>query len=64
MFAAGSAAAVADAEQTLRPIDTAWDGIGGVLWAPWTWVLIVLGIRGLYRLVAGRRPPAGRPTDG
>lgn len=62
VFAAGSAAAVTDADQTARPIDTAWDGIGGVLWAPWTWVLVVLGIRGLHRLVAGR-PPAG-PADG
>lgn len=29
------------------------DGVGGVLWAPWTWVLLVLGVRALVR--AGRR---------
>lgn len=39
-------------ERTAAPIGTAWDGIGGVLWAPWAWVLVALGIHGLCRLLA------------
>jgi len=43
-------------------MNTAWDGIGGVLWGPWTWALIGLGVHGLYRLASGsvakRRIPA------
>ncbi|MFC5728614.1 MULTISPECIES: hypothetical protein [Nocardioides] len=29
-------------------MNSVWDGVGGVLWAPWTWALVALGIRGLY----------------
>lgn len=55
VLAADSAAASARAEPVTSPINTAWDGIGGVLWAPWTWVLVALGIHGLYRLTYGGR---------
>lgn len=50
LLAVNSAAAAADAEPS-SSINTAWDGIGGVLWAPWTWALIALGVHGLYRIV-------------
>lgn len=50
LLAVGSAARSRTAEQGLLPVDTVWDGIGGVLWAPWTWALVVLGLRGLLRL--------------
>ncbi len=59
LLAAGSAAASAQAEQVHQPTDTAWDGVGGVVWAPWTWALVVLGVRGLYRLASGRRIEPG-----
>ena len=49
LLALGSAASGAGAEQDDRPIDTVWDGVGGVLWAPWTWVLVVLGLRAVVR---------------
>lgn len=55
VLAANSAAASARAEPDTSPINTAWDGIGGVLWAPWTWVLVALGVHGLYRLMYGGR---------
>ena len=51
MLAVGSAAASARAEPASLPLNTAWDGIGGVLWAPWTWALIGLGLHGLVRMV-------------
>lgn len=55
LLAANSAAASAQAEPVSSPINTVWDGIGGVLWAPWTWALVALGIHGLYRLTYGDR---------
>lgn len=54
LLAARSVEASTHAAQNSSPINTAWDGIGGVLGAPWTWALVALGIHGLYRLVAGR----------
>lgn len=50
LLAANSIAASVQAEPVSAPMNTVWDGIGGVLWAPWTWALIALGIHGLYRL--------------
>lgn len=39
---------------------TYWDGVGGVVWAPWTWVLVILGVAGTVRLL--RHPTApGEP---
>lgn len=61
ILAVNSAVASAQAEPVSSPINTAWDGIGGVLWAPWTWALVALGIHGLYRLTQrGRTPPGTR----
>ncbi len=66
LLALSSAAASADAEPVPSPTNTAWDGVGGVLWAPWTWALIALGVHGLYKAVrgasAGARstPPSSR----
>jgi len=57
LLAVRSAAASGQAEQVSSPINTAWDGVGGVVWAPWTWVLVAFGIHGLYKLT-GRRPTA------
>lgn len=64
LLAADSVASIDDAEPG-PGINTALDGIGGVLWAPWTWVLVVLGLRGLW--VLGRRafragPRRSRPA--
>jgi hypothetical protein len=50
LLAARSAAASDQTDAVPDPINTAWDGIGGVLWAPWTWLLVGLGIQGLYRM--------------
>ena len=50
LLAVNSIAASVHAEPVPSPMNTAWDGIGGVLWAPWTWALVALGIHGLYRL--------------
>jgi hypothetical protein len=50
LLAVHSMAASARAEPVSAPISTVWDGIGGVLWAPWTWALVALGLHGLYRL--------------
>ena len=54
LLAANSAAAAVRAEPVSSPINTGWDGIGGVLWGPWTWALIALGVHGLYRLAFAR----------
>ena len=56
LLAAGSLAASTRAEQSASPVSTGWDGIGAVMWAPWTWVLVALGVQGLYRLVQTSRP--------
>jgi hypothetical protein len=61
LLAVGSLAAATHAEQSASPISTGWDGIGAVMWGPWTWVLVALGIHGLYRLAqAGRTNRASR----
>ena len=52
VMSARSAEVSMQEEQSAAPMDTVWDGIGGVLWAPWAWVLVALGIQGLYRLSA------------
>lgn len=74
LLAVQSATASARAEPVSAPINTAWDGIGGVLWAPWTWALVALGLHGLYRRAYGctakpnrrrrRRANAGSPSSG
>jgi hypothetical protein len=51
LLCARSAAAAGGAEPDRIPVSSAWDGIGGVLWAPWTWALVGLGVHGLYRVV-------------
>ena len=55
LLAANSVAASTQAEPVSSPISTAWDGIGAVVWAPWTWALVALGVHGLYRLMHGGR---------
>ncbi len=59
MLALGSADAAPGAEPATLGGDDPWgdvlDGVGGVLWAPWTWVLLVLGVRGLALLAARQR---------
>lgn len=39
-------------------MNTALDGIGGVLAMPWAWLLVILGVAGSVRLV--RRPATSR----
>jgi hypothetical protein len=56
VLAASSAAASARAEPVSSPVDTAWDGVGGVVWAPWTWALFLLAVHGLLRWGATPRP--------
>lgn len=53
LLAGGSATASAEAAHSASPANTVWDGVGGVLWAPWTWLLVALGIHGLFRLFTG-----------
>ena len=64
LLAIRSAAASARAEPVSSPINTVWDGIGGVLWAPWAWVLVALGIQGLYRMASRGLPGRGTPRTG
>ena len=54
LLAVNSISASVHAEPVLSPMNTVWDGVGGVLWAPWTWALVALGIHGLYRLAYPR----------
>ena len=58
LLALGSASAASGAVRDDRPIDTVWDGVGGVLWAPWTWVLVVLGVRAVVRFLTTTDPDA------
>lgn len=44
-----------EAEPALGATSGLWDGVGGVVWAPWTWVLVGLAIRGLFRRSTGSR---------
>ena len=60
LLAVTSAVSVSGAERSGATIDTAWDGIGGVLWAPWTWLLVVLGVRALVHGLRGSDPVADR----
>lgn len=53
VLAADSASAMAAAPGFL-PAHAWWDGIGSVLWAPWTWALLLLGLRGLFLLSTRR----------
>ncbi len=53
LLAAMSAAESTTAEQDPSPVSGTWDGVGGVLWAPWTWALVALGVHGVYRLSRG-----------
>jgi hypothetical protein len=56
LLAVGSISASSRAEPVRSPINTAWDGIGGVLWAPWTWALVALGLHGVYRFAFAKAP--------
>jgi hypothetical protein len=47
------------ADQIGTPVDGFWDGAGGVLWAPWTWVMAALGVRALVRSARGRGSRTG-----
>ena len=55
ILAISSLASAADAKESSLPINGVWDGVGGVLWAPWTWALVGLAVHGLYRLVRTRQ---------
>lgn len=57
LMAISSVAAAVQAEPATGAGDGAWDGIGGVLWGPWTWALVLLGLRGAHRLVSGAGTP-------
>ncbi|MEV4277525.1 hypothetical protein [Actinoplanes xinjiangensis] len=37
--------------------DGPWDGVGGVLAGPWTWLLLLCGSLGVIRLIGRRRGP-------
>ena len=54
ILAINSVTSAADAEPSHLPVNGVWDGVGGVVWAPWTWVLVGLAVHGLYRLVRSR----------
>lgn len=61
MLALGARADAAAAGDPGPGLNTAWDGVGGILAAPWTWPLVVLGLTGAVRLArdAGRRRRRG-----
>jgi hypothetical protein len=60
VMAMGSAITSVDEDPARLGTDDPWgdvlEGIGGVLWAPWTWVVVVLGLRALVLWAARRRP--------
>jgi hypothetical protein len=43
-------------------INTALDGVGGVVGTPWSWILVLLGLTGTVRLA--RRPATRRSLPG
>ena len=55
VLARGALETARHAEPDPLPINTVWDGIGGVLWTPWSWALIGLALHGLYAVARGRR---------
>ncbi|MEO5608611.1 MAG: hypothetical protein ABIQ61_09650 [Ornithinibacter sp.] len=59
LMATSSAIRAAQEEPSSSTTDTVWDGIGGVLWGPWTWALVLLGLHGAHRLAVG----SGRHAD-
>lgn len=61
LLAIRSAETSAHAAEAASPIPTAWEGVGGVMWGPWTWALVALGMHGMCRLLArGDRSRPGR----
>lgn len=61
LLAGRSGADAASADGHPADVNTAWDGIGGVLWAPWAWMLVALALHGLWlRLRPGRGARAPR----
>ena len=54
LLALTSAVRAAGDEPAGAVVSTVWDGVGGVVWGPWTWVLVALGLHGLLLLGAGR----------
>jgi purine-cytosine permease-like protein len=61
VLASNSLDSARGAESDPVPINTVWDGIGGVLWAPWTWVLVAAGMHGLYVVTRRAVHGAGAP---
>lgn len=58
VLAVRSARLAAVAEERGPGMNTALDGIGGVVAMPWAWFLVILGVAGSVRLV--RRPATHR----
>ncbi len=60
LLAARSAWLAASSTDPGFGINTAWDGVGGVLGMPWTWPLLLFGLTGAVRLV--RHGPVRQPV--
>lgn len=41
--------------------NSVWDGVGGVVWAPWTWVMVWLGVLAVVRRIRARRSTVDEP---
>lgn len=41
--------------------NTVWDGVGGVVWAPWTWVMVWLGVLAVVRRLRASRSTVADP---
>ena len=45
VLALASFTAMTTAEQVHTPVDGPWDGVGGVIWAPWTWAIMGFSVQ-------------------
>ena len=60
LLAAGSVGAAGGPDRILAHPGTVLDGVGYVVWAPWTWALVALGAHGLY---LSAHPPSVEPRS-
>lgn len=62
VLAAGSVVQSTTADQVGIPVDGPWTGAGGVIWAPWTWALVWLGVDRLWQMIGAPRARRGGPA--
>ena len=64
LMATTSAVRATQEEPSSSAANTVWEGIGGVVWGPWTWALVLLGLHGAHRIVAGSGALGRAPVRG